>query len=64
MALVCAVIDPATNVVVNMIVANEGDEAPAGTFLVPSPPDFVAIGTMWDGANFVEPPPPIPKWSI
>ena len=59
---VCALINLSTMLVQNMIVAVEADPVPDGLLLkdITNGPDFVTIGTPWDGENFVPPPEPTP----
>ena len=55
--MAAAVIDMATNVVVNKIVADAAtDIAPEETYLVDISDGAVCdIGWLWDGTNFVDP---------
>lgn len=53
----CAHINLASGVVENMIVADPAVDSPwDGYLLVTDLPNFVTIGTPWDGKNFVPPP--------
>ena len=55
----CAVID-ANNLVVNIIMAEPTDLAPQGCFLIGiNDGVFCDIGWSWDGANFIDPNPPV-----
>lgn len=56
-----AVVDQATNIVVNKIVAEAGvDPAPDGTYLVNIPDGVMCdIGWLWDGTSFINPEPPV-----
>lgn len=52
----CALVDPKDNLVVNVIVADPAvDPAPDGYLMIGDIPDFVSIGTVWDGTSFVKP---------
>jgi hypothetical protein len=53
----CAVIDKTTNIVVNKIVAEVTDLPPDNCFLVDVTNQFVNIGWVWDGVNFINPTP-------
>ena len=55
----CAHINLSTGKVENLIVADpEVDDPWPGYLLVVEFPDFVQIGTEWDGKDFVRPAPP------
>lgn len=58
--MTAAVIDLATNIVVNKIVADAAtDLAPDGTFLVNVQEGVMCdIGWLWDGQNFIDQNPP------
>jgi hypothetical protein len=58
-----ALINIAKGEVENLIVADASDPVSEGYVIVVSPPDFVEIGTVWDGAHFIEPPPSQPPIS-
>ena len=52
----CALINTSTSQVENLIVADPSiDNAPDGYILVATPPDFVVIGTEWNGSDFIAP---------
>lgn len=52
----CAIVDPNTNLVVNIIVADPSvDKAPDGYLMLGDLPSFVNIGTVWKDGAFVEP---------
>ncbi len=61
----CAVVDSATNIVVNVILADANvDAAPSGCFLVNLPDDTpISIGWLYDPATqtFTDPNPPPPS---
>lgn len=52
-----AVVEDTTNVVVNVIVANEnGDQPPNDCYLVNIPDGYpCSIGWFWDGTSFIQP---------
>lgn len=52
---VCARI--VAGVVENLIVAEADDPVEEDVLLVANPPDWVTLGTPWDGKDFVAPPP-------
>lgn len=56
-----AVVQNDTNLVINKIVADAAtDLAPNGTYLVDIPDGTMCdMGWLWDGANFVNPNPPV-----
>jgi hypothetical protein len=52
----CAVVKIATGLVDNVIVADPlEDTVPEGFVLIGNVPDFVTLGTLWDGKAFVKP---------
>lgn len=53
-----ALVSKATNLVVNLIVAEPDDPIPDEFFTVADYPTFVTIGTAWNGEAFVPPPEP------
>ena len=53
-----AVVDLATGVVENVIVATESDPAPEGKLFKEITDSWVTMGVKWDGSGFVKPSPP------
>lgn len=51
-----ALINIATSRVANLIVAEPEDPVPEGYIMVADYPTFVAVGTEWNGSEFVPPP--------
>lgn len=51
-----AVVQQSDGLVVNVIVANEGDIAPDGHSLIPA--GYCSPGWIWDGQQFYDPNPP------
>ena len=53
-----AIVDKASGMVINVIIADDGFPAPVGHVLIDG--SNAGIGDTWDGVNFVKPPPPPP----
>lgn len=57
---ICAVVQLSDGVVVNRIIAEPGDLAPDGTYLVLIPDGTICnSGWVWDGINFINPNPTV-----
>ena len=55
MSGVVALLNQNTSLVENVIMADVGDPVPDGFLLIANPAEFVEIGTVWDGNDFVRP---------